>query len=221
MSFPTYHENVPYPAFSLGTSHVAARKTRVTLASTLELGSENRLSLRHGVLGLLMGRPMSGYELTKLFDTSLRFVWSASHSQIYPELAKLKKNGYIRQVEAGPRRRKRYAVTEKGERELHRWLTETEPDRHQRSEPFLRFFFLWTLDPEEVLELLQTEIEFHEAGLEEYQRIRESILENDSDPWGTLPVELGIRYREAILDWLDSAVASFERESRRRKRKRA
>ncbi|MBA3728896.1 MAG: PadR family transcriptional regulator, partial [Actinobacteria bacterium] len=45
------------------------------------------MSLRHALLGLLAERPMSGYDLTKVFDSSLAYVWSAKHSQIYPELA--------------------------------------------------------------------------------------------------------------------------------------
>ena len=56
---------------------------------------EIALSLRHGLLGLLAGRPMSGYELTKTFDGSLRYVWAAQHSQIYPELGRLLAAGLI------------------------------------------------------------------------------------------------------------------------------
>ena len=47
------------------------------------------MSLRHALLGLLAEHPASGYELTKQFERSLAHVWSAKHSQIYPELAKM------------------------------------------------------------------------------------------------------------------------------------
>ena len=47
------------------------------------------MSLRHAMLGLLTLAPSNGYELTRRFDQSLRNAWHASHSQIYPELAKL------------------------------------------------------------------------------------------------------------------------------------
>src|SRR5438093_632739 len=47
------------------------------------------MSLRHALLGLLADHPMTGYDLTRTFDRSLANVWPASHSQIYPELARL------------------------------------------------------------------------------------------------------------------------------------
>ena len=44
------------------------------------------MSLRHGLLDLLAGEPMSGYDLTRYFSASMANVWPAQHSQIYPEL---------------------------------------------------------------------------------------------------------------------------------------
>lgn len=53
------------------------------------------MSLRHALLGLLSERPASGYDLLKLFDTSLAAVWPATQSQIYTELTKLAASGLI------------------------------------------------------------------------------------------------------------------------------
>lgn len=47
------------------------------------------MSLRHALLGLLSERPASGYDLLKLFETSLANAWPATQSQIYTELTKL------------------------------------------------------------------------------------------------------------------------------------
>ena len=79
-------------------------------------------TLAHGLLGLLAAREMTGYELTQAFDVSLGHVWSASHSQIYPELAKLQTAGLIRHTESGPRGSKRYSITDEGRAEVRRWL---------------------------------------------------------------------------------------------------
>ena len=46
------------------------------------------MSLRHALLGLLAVQPATGYELAQKFDASLGTAWHASHSQIYPELAR-------------------------------------------------------------------------------------------------------------------------------------
>ncbi|HEX3468484.1 MAG TPA: PadR family transcriptional regulator, partial [Candidatus Elarobacter sp.] len=79
-------------------------------------------TLGHALLGLLSAEPRTGYDLTAAFDLSLANVWSARHSQIYPELAKLQAAGLIEQTEAGPRGSKRYAATADGRAAVVRWL---------------------------------------------------------------------------------------------------
>ena len=59
------------------------------------------MSLRHALLDLLAGEPMSGYDLARLFSVSLGNVWPAQHSQIYPELAKLSADGLSRRPARG------------------------------------------------------------------------------------------------------------------------
>ena len=49
------------------------------------------MSLRHALLGLLADRPYSGWQLLKHFEGSLAYAWPALHSQIYPELARLRR----------------------------------------------------------------------------------------------------------------------------------
>ena len=70
----------------------------------------------------------------KHFEQSLAYAWPASHSQIYPELARLLEAGLIEQAETGPRGSKTYALTDDGLAEIRRWLRETKPDRRGRSE---------------------------------------------------------------------------------------
>ena len=84
------------------------------------------------VLGLLsFGRDLSGYDLKKWADSSLRFFyWSPATSQIYAELRRLEKLGFATSVVA-PRdelRSKRlYRITDAGRDALRTWL-HTEPD---------------------------------------------------------------------------------------------
>ena len=153
---------------------------------------------------------MSGYEMTKSFDSSLVFVWSAQHSQIYPELARMQEDGLISQeAERGPRGRRRYRITPEGEDELRRWLTQTEPRRSDRSDAFLRLFFLWLLTPEEAEAFLQREIDWHTKGLAGYEVIDRGAETGELQfgPWGRLPLELGLRYKRALIDYLEWAVA--------------
>jgi len=157
--------------------------------------------LRYALLGLLASRPMSGYELAKLFDGELRNVWTAKHSQIYPELARLLDDGLIRQSASGPRRRRTYSITAAGKAALRAWLIESEPDRSYRHEAMLRVLFLWLLEPGQAEAYLRQEEEFHRAQLavlKEVQRIRPS---GPAQRAQHLAREWGLRLEKALADW--------------------
>ena len=47
------------------------------------------MSLENGILGFLAIRPLSGYDLKKLFAYSASFFWPADQAQIYRALKKL------------------------------------------------------------------------------------------------------------------------------------
>src|SRR6478672_7573345 len=100
------------------------------------------MSLRYAVLGLLELAPATGYELTQRFDVSLGSAWYASHSQIYPELARLEEAGLVEVVGEGARRSRTFAVTGAGRDELRAWMLETEPNRSQRNETAVRWFLV-------------------------------------------------------------------------------
>jgi PadR family transcriptional regulator, regulatory protein AphA len=166
------------------------------------------MSLRHALLGALADRPRTGYELTKHFEQSLAYAWPASHSQIYPELARLRDDGLIEQAGSGARNSKTYAVTEDGLEEIRRWLRETEPDRRVRSDAALRTFFLWLLGPDEAESQLDAERTYWQGVLDEYLRIRaEPTGHNKKARTFRIALEGGIRVVEARLAWLEDAAA--------------
>jgi PadR family transcriptional regulator, regulatory protein AphA len=164
------------------------------------------MSLRHALLGALADEPRSGYGLLKHFQQSLAYAWPASHSQIYPELARLLEDGLIEQTASGARGSKTYAVTPAGREEIRRWLRETEPDRRVRSDAALRTFFLWILEPEEAEGQIEGERTYWRGILDELKHIRE-------EPTGTgrkarafrIALEGGIRSVETRLEWLEWA----------------
>jgi DNA-binding PadR family transcriptional regulator len=84
-------------------------------------------STSYAVLGLLsFGRELSGYELKKWADHSLRFFyWSPALSNIYTELRRLEARGYVeaRAVAQDELRNKRmFAITPAGRAALAAWV---------------------------------------------------------------------------------------------------
>jgi DNA-binding PadR family transcriptional regulator len=164
------------------------------------------MSLRFALLGALADRPRTGYELLKHFEQSLAYAWPASHSQIYPELARLRDDGLIEQTGAGVRNSKTYAVTDAGLAEIRHWLRDTEPDRRVRSDAALRTFFLWILEPEEARDELERERSYWRERLAELEAIeaRPRGPGRKEQAFG-IALEGGIRGIRTRLAWLDWA----------------
>jgi DNA-binding PadR family transcriptional regulator len=164
------------------------------------------MSLRHALLGLLAERQRTGYALLKHFEQSIDYVWTARHSQIYPDLARLQKEGLIRQAASGPRRSKTYEITAAGLAEVRRWLRETEPDRNVRSDPLLRVFLLWLLEPGEREAFLRRELEHNRRYLAELERLRGAEPETALQQTFRFALEHGLRVTRARIGWLEWAL---------------
>ena len=166
------------------------------------------MSLRHALLGLLADRPHNGWQLLKHFEGSLAYAWPALHSQIYPELARLRASGLIVQTGAGPRGAKEYSLTPAGVEELERWLRGTAPSRGTRDEALRRVFFLWLLEPGEAAESLDREAEYHRELLAELEQIaaaEEPVTAKDRAY--RLALDYGLRTVRARLEWAEAAAA--------------
>ena len=119
---------------------------------------------RYVILGLLQEEPLSGYEIKKLISIRMSFFWQESYGQIYPELAKLKREGLIEQVtieaeqqrlhdynslpdqsgdrEGAARNEKiRYRITPEGHKALKQWMEAENETDTARSEFLLKMYF--------------------------------------------------------------------------------
>src|SRR5438128_10915076 len=93
------------------------------------------------MLGMLRLGASSGYAIKKAADVSTRFFWPTSLAQVYPELARLEREGLVtrRDDAHGARARAAYQITERGEAAFLAWLRSTHPAPLQsRAEAVLR-----------------------------------------------------------------------------------
>lgn len=74
--------------------------------------------LRYQVLELLNEKPMSGSEIMNEIEKRTNGCWKPSPGSIYPLLAWLQDNGYIREVPTEEAGVKRYILTDKGKKLL-------------------------------------------------------------------------------------------------------
>lgn len=176
----------------------------------------NRMSLRHGILGLLSGGPASGYDLLSTFSESLANVWPATQSQLYGELNKLANDELIRVTATGARGRKEYELTEAGAAELRHWLVEVEPKRQRRNDMLLRVFFLGVVSPGEARAYLEREREVTARHAEELRGIEKAMDWDADNPlltYGRIALEWGLRYTRMQQEWADWAMERIDKKA--------
>ena len=161
------------------------------------------VSLRYALLGMLAVQPGTGYELAQRFDSSMSNAWYASHSQIYPELAKLCEGGLLQVVGEGPRRSRTFGITDAGRAELRDWLVESQPNRAQRNETTIRWFLLELLSPEDRRAVLERELrdvtEYHDGLAAAAESMDGLETEHPFRP----VVGLAVRTSQVMVDWLN------------------
>jgi DNA-binding PadR family transcriptional regulator len=148
------------------------------------------------VLGLLeLAGESTPYTLKQLVARSVGYFWTLQHAQLYTEPERLAGAGYLSEKrEQTGRRRKLYALTDRGREALDSWRSEPTTALAELREPaVLKLFF--GADPKR---LAAAQIPANSARLAEYEAIRDSMPEGvPSGPRQAL--EMGIRYERAAL----------------------
>ena len=101
-------------------------------------------------LGVLAERPMTGYEIKKLFDRGFRHFFVAGYGSIYPALAELAQAGLVTVESVDQERRpdkKVYRITVSGRDRLTAELAVVEPRHKVRSEFLALLYFAHLLPP--------------------------------------------------------------------------
>lgn len=172
-------------------------------------------TLGYAILGLLAARPRTGYDVARAMQNPIGYMWTARHSQIYPELARLESEGLVEATVIdgpGPRDTKRYAITSTGQRALEEWV-DSPLTEAVRNEMLLRIRCLWLLSPDRATRFVENLRQHYESRLAEYVAEEASFaLDGDAvdDPaspsfaeYATLRFGI-IRVRDTIAwcDWL-------------------
>jgi DNA-binding PadR family transcriptional regulator len=168
------------------------------------------MALEHAILVSLSERTASGIELTRRFDKSIGFFWTATHQQIYRVLGRMENDDWVRSRVVPQRGRpdqKVYEVTEPGRLELRRWLAEPAGHDPLRSELMVKFRGASYGDREAVLAQARDKLAEHRTRLELYRQIEErdfpkvdGLANRELDMY--LVLRGGVRMEEFWIDWL-------------------
>ncbi|GAA0366955.1 PadR family transcriptional regulator [Streptomyces blastmyceticus] len=175
------------------------------------------MSLPHAILTALAEKPSSGLELTRRFDKSIGYFWSATHQQIYRELGRLEEKGLIRALpSARPTRgqKKEYEVLPAGRAELTAWVTDTEDPKPVRDALLLRVRAAGVVGAEDLGAELRRHLALHREQLAEYEAIEKRDFpperNAEQDRLRRLVLRGGIGLESFWISWLDEALAELE-----------
>ena len=161
---------------------------------------------------MLSIKPMSGYDIKKLIETSISNFWTESYGQIYPILKTLVAEKLVTRTtekQSGKPDRHVYALTDAGRDVLRDWLALTPSPQVDRNELLLKLFFGEEIPVDVSLAHIAEFRLRHEQLLERYQAIEENIksehAENPNAPFWLVTVRYGRRTSEALLRWCDDA----------------
>ena len=124
------------------------------------------MKLEYFILGILFINPSTGYDIKKYLDSEGRFGRKrAPLSQIYTTLKRMTQNGWVRFEEVqreGKPDVKIYRNTETGETVFMEYLHSPidPPFRFRESDILYRAMFAFLVEPDLIIEQLQTELDF-------------------------------------------------------------
>jgi len=163
----------------------------------------------YAVLGLLihMGREISGYELKKVADESVGYIWGPSKSQLYVVLRRLVDDGLARRravVQHDRPDKQLYLPTVAGRAAVKDWLDrdegETDPDQ---STFLLKLFFGAQADRDALVRQLESFRSSYAERLAVYER---KARLGPADGYTRMTLLYGIERARAAVRWADATL---------------
>lgn len=172
------------------------------------------------ILGLLSHEDLTGYEIKKRMDTSLKYFWGASYGSIYPALSDLVERGLADKRDGAENKRNKfvYSITEEGRNYLKQWLQVPAEKDELRYETLLKLFF----GNEGGARQAKAHIDAFQKRIERElpyligakDTLKKNIDVDDTHKYYLLTVEFGIKTYRAYLEWCKEAKTILDKEDK-------
>ena len=175
--------------------------------------------LKHGILGLINNGDKTGYEIKTVFRDSLNHFWTAQTSQIYRELQKMEKAGWISQThvtQTGKPDKNVFSITPAGRDELLCWLRDDNLPGGFRNPFLMKTFFMGELPVEENIAFFKS---FRDASVfpDEGKQVtasadlyRQAVSQPEKAIYWKLTIEFGRMYEKVQREWCEYCIRELE-----------
>ncbi|HEY3426270.1 MAG TPA: PadR family transcriptional regulator [Negativicutes bacterium] len=165
--------------------------------------------LEYIILGLLMQRGMSGYDI-KQYMNDVEF-FNASFGNIYPSLKKLEKNGMIslKEVIEGGKYKKVYSINQNGTKKFLEWLEQPASISRSGNEHLIKMFFFHYLPKEKVCFSVSKIIGNVSSSIR-HAEVMEKVMKGKIEHFQLKTMHFGIDYYRFILDWYKKLLVELD-----------
>lgn len=178
-----------------------------------------RRILPYILLGLIhSNQQMTGYQMMQEFKHEISDFWTASHSQIYPELQRMADDGWISPVESArqvstKRNQTYYCLTATGHQVLVGWLKEPLTAADNDLFP-LKLFFIDQQDSKLLRPLISRQLELSTARRDYLKARMTTVFPNQTAiqaHYGHyLTLSRGIERESSYVSWLEKLNTSLK-----------
>lgn len=164
------------------------------------------MSVRQGLLALLMERPMYGYQLRQEFEVRTGGTWPLNIGQVYTTLTRLQRDGLV--AEAGRQEDGSvvYTLTQPGREEVRRWwVTPVPRGTPGRDEVAIKLALAVTAAGVVAAEVVGHQRRESVRALQEYTRLKARVSDppDPQDLAWLLVLDSLVFATEAEVRWLD------------------
>ncbi|MEK6343710.1 MAG: PadR family transcriptional regulator [Curtobacterium sp.] len=168
------------------------------------------MSVRMGVLALLVDGPGYGYQLRGEFEQRTGGSWPLNIGQYYTTLDRLERDGLVARGDADEDGHVVYTATEAGRDAVTRWFREPVPAKRGRDELAVKFALAVTVPGVDVERLVQVQRGAAVRNLQDLTRLKRTADPATDLAW-SLVLESMVFQAEAEVRWLDHVESSVSR----------
>jgi DNA-binding PadR family transcriptional regulator len=164
------------------------------------------------ILGMLMKRSLTGYEIKQLFEDLFSYFYSSSYGTIYPMLHRMEKEELLTKenvLQDGKPNKNVFTITEKGRRQFDSYLHSPLESDSIKSDFLMRLYFGQFVGYDKVITWLKQSQQQTQKLLDQLTE-KYSLYKDKIPPTQVICIQIGIREYTAKLEVIVEGLAQME-----------
>jgi len=163
--------------------------------------------IEHVITGMVLHKPLTGYELKKEVESGIGNFYKASYGSLYPALKKLTDKGYVTLTEQTQvaRLKKYYMATEAGKTAFLEWLMAPVDIGSGTAAILAKIYFFGELPKTMRNQKIQEYESAVQTVLDQYKNMEAQLadtIKNDRDYFELSTLYYGLQHTQGLLRWL-------------------